>query len=82
MLEKIIGNRKKTLAATSIIIDFLSKNQKGFKDLPLGVQFDLAMKFFQCERGRLQKGKLFVDMVAHLIPLVIALVALIISLHR
>lgn len=75
-------NKEKTYAAIKEIIKFLTSSQDGFKDLPLGIQFDLAMKFFQCEKGRLQKGKIYVDVIAHLIPLFISLAALIFSLKN
>lgn len=76
------SNREKTYLAISGAKQFLADKDTEFGKLPLETQLDLAMKFYQCERGRLQKGKIFIDVIAHVIPLLISAVALIIAWHK
>lgn len=81
-MKKFTNNRLRTKGAIDEIIVFLSDSQVGFSELPPEVKLDLSMKFFQCEKGRLQKGKIYVDFFAHLVPLTVSLAAMFFSLKK
>lgn len=57
MLNK---NRQKTIAAIHSAMEELSTKEE-FNNLSYDRKFQLAMQFYQCERARLQKAKMLVD---------------------
>lgn len=75
-MRRLFQNREFTLKSINDDIEFLKREKPGYKDLPLEEQFDLAMRFFQCRRGRLQKGKMAVDIATRLTPLILSILAL------
>jgi len=75
-MKRLFQNRTLTLKSINDDINYLKKNQAGFKDLPSDAQLDLAMRFFQCRRGRLQKGKMAIDIATRLTPLILSILAL------
>jgi hypothetical protein len=80
----ITANREKTFAAIVSIMKHMHDNcdQYGGTDaasyagLPVDRKLQLAMQFYQCERGRWQKAKMVFDVFAHIGPLIISLAAL------
>lgn len=76
------NNRRKNFEGIMDIIRFLSENDPEFSKLEYRVKFDLAAKFFQFEKGKLQKNKIYIDIIAHVIPLVVSLAALLIAMKK
>lgn len=76
-LKKFNGhNRKITNDQINETIEFLRQNQPGFIKLSLEAQFRLGMQHYQCERGRMQRGKLWIDMISHIVPWIAIIFAL------
>jgi hypothetical protein len=78
----LFNNRCQTGSAIAEIMSYLGSQYKGFNDLPEIERLKLGMQFYNCERGRLQKGKMLVDILAHLIPLILALGTIILALKK
>jgi hypothetical protein len=76
-------NREQTFAAVMAIIQDMERTLPkpadetlGFTNLPVDRKLQIAMQFYQCERARLQKGKMLLDTIGHLGPWAVALYAL------
>jgi len=88
MVRSLLGNRDKTFAEVQAIMQMFAENAgnlpegSGYAELALDRKVQLAMQFYQCERARLQKGKMVFDMLFHLGPLIISLMALWLSAHK
>jgi hypothetical protein len=75
-VKELFQNREATRKAIGAVMEFLTENMEKYKNLSFEEQFGLAMRFFQCERGRLQKGKMAIDVVTRLTPLILSILAL------
>ncbi|OGE89074.1 MAG: hypothetical protein A3J07_00365 [Candidatus Doudnabacteria bacterium RIFCSPLOWO2_02_FULL_49_13] len=88
MVRRLLGNREKTFGEVQAIMRMFEANtdtfpgDQSYDDLPLDRKVQLAMQFYQCERARLQKGKMVFDMLSHLVPLIVSLFALWVSMHK
>jgi len=81
-MKRLFDNRYRTGAAIAEIMSYLGGQYKGFNDLPEIERLKLGMQFYNCERGRLQKGKMLADIIAHLIPLILALATIVLALKK
>lgn len=81
-MKRLFNNRHQTCAAMAEITSYLGERYEGFKDLTEIEQLKLAMQFYNCERARLQKGKMLVDIMAHLIPLILALATVVLAIKK
>lgn len=81
-MKRIFNNRHQTGAAITEIMSYLGSQYQWFSELSKTEQLRLAMQFYNCERGRLQKGKMAVDIMAHLIPIVLAIMAIILAIKK
>lgn len=75
----INNNRKKTLQSVKEIMQQLSADDAEFASLPYERRFQLAMQFYGCERGRLQKAKMLLDIPRGIGPLILAGAALLVA---
>jgi hypothetical protein len=73
------SNRRKTYDAVTDCMRFLESESEDFLSLPYDRRFQLAMQHYQCERGRLQKGKMAIDLLQFLAPIVTFFLAYLIA---
>ena len=81
-MKKLFNNRQSTHQEIAEIIKFLGPQYPGFEELKPVEKLRLAMQFHNCERGRLWRGKMFIDILAHLIPFILALATIVLALKK
>jgi hypothetical protein len=63
-------------------LTYLRANQPGFCKLSPEAQLRLAMQHYQCERGRLQKGKNYLDILLRFGPIIVAALAILFAVKK